>query len=58
MTLIRDKVSSWDLRVGLKPDFVGRKNLSAAYWLGKDLKVCPDCGYRLCTCQMELSEFD
>ena len=39
-------------------NFESTKNRKTAYLIGRDLKICKDCGFKLCTCQTKLSEFE
>jgi len=39
-------------------DFTYKKNKKIAYFRGLKKNKCSDCGFRLCTCQMKLTEFE
>jgi len=39
-------------------DFFFRSNFRSAIYRGKGIPLCPDCGYRCCTCQMSIKGFD
>jgi len=34
------------------------KNKKIAYLIGRGIKTCPDCGFKFCTCQTKLTEFE